>query len=356
MNNQDLEKRHKSLQAKYRRLKSCHTCVKDDQDAKHFKADESTMDPLVKLEEPIFHKIMKYLSGKQLLKAMTVSAGWKQFIEKRSSLMNRAMDQVVAKVDINNWPISIATYVSFDNSEELRPYRHMKSSVWVRLNTKAFSVARYAATLETLIIPNKNYCRCYDGDENRKIEQSSVKNCEFLKLRRLAIYQNNAIFCFKNCSFPAVTDLRFSYSDPPKKKSLRDILRSFPQLKSLEAVIKDENDSFDPLTIEADEQQPKIEKAVLLGFNSEFMKDQQNSLKDLKMTGVNLKQLSWLLRDLKLLKSLTLEVIFYSSLNQAIFPQNSSIEHLTIYGFNSISTRLNTDVPEFFRSLLEALP
>lgn len=349
----ELEVKVQVLSVRNRRLELKHECLK------HPEADESTTDPLVKLKEPLFHRIMKYLNKNELLTAMQVSVNWKQFIIS-SSLMN----QVKVKPNVWRWSVPLAKSVLFGDPDQIRPYQHMECPIWVKLASKVFSISRYASTLETLTIPDADNCgNCYRNNDEYEADENIIEDCEFPKLQRLSIYHPKAIFFFKNCSFPAVTELMFKLDDY-HIKSLREILRNFPQLKGLKVKsFKIHDKQQDPLTIEADKRQPKIEKLHIGSYHSEFMKDQQKSLQHLKTKSIIDKQLVWLLRDMKALKSLQIKKI-YLGVDDDNFPQNDSIKYLKVYNFSKKAERLYYDASEassarilqFMRNLFLALP
>lgn len=299
---------------------------------------EESMDPMQWLREDELQPIMKYFKGMELLKLMEVSRVWKKFIENRSPLINRAMDAVVFKPEVNSSILPLVNRM-FSDDRQKRPYKHMKSTFVISLSqcVNAMPIHYYAATLETLEID--------DSEGKGKIE-----GCEFPRLKLLK-YKGHRFELFKNFSCPQATHLELSDSGYLLTyDAFKESLYKFPNLTCLninywgllfslrEGPLIRINQQ-DPLFIEADPALPKIEHIRASDYHAVFIKTQQNWLQVLDVGYITVQELSWLLRDLKVLKSLSIRNL---SPGEGDLETNRSIEVLRIRNVAGPRRRFNT--------------
>lgn len=305
--------------------------VQIEEDGEH----KETMDPLVKVPDA-FDEILKYLTGKELLTAMLVSKGWMEFIESHSKLINQAMDGVIFCPESRVLKLSLLDG-SFDKNLTKRPYKHMRGTLNLIFHPEGkveFELAHYyPGTLETLEIRGSAHASRDSKFLIPFFARYDVKDFEFAKLKKLRCWDYDDLKWF---SYPEVTHLQVhgGYLEASVANAAGETLCKFPKLTCLilycdylDELDEDngniENYEFDPL-------QPKIQQMMTTIFLPKLMKQHQNSLQVFETDKANLKELSWMLRNLKQLRSLTINHLCFADNDEEFSYQNNSVEVLKI--------------------------
>lgn len=339
------------------------------------------MDPFKRLKlDEILH-VMQYLTGKELLEAMKVSQGWKNLIEGQSKLMNRAMYGVVMKPNLKDCSLVMVKKIL----DECRPYKRMKSPLIIRKVFKLFKeiepIQHYAASLVILEIDDELYNQDqYSGgnsDYEYECERTNVKGCEFPKLKMLK-YRGKFIGRLKSFSFPALShfqvigkDERNDHMSFPVEDFL-EVVAKMPELKILHGEYDDvnyENDEQEGIEDVSEEEEKeatkleeiqikqKIQEISLSYYYPDFMEQFENSLRVLEVDELNLVQVSWVLKDLKVLKSLTVKRI--DARGRRKLRENTSIEifkYTAEHNYRVDWMRYDYPHTKFYKRLLKALP
>lgn len=190
----------------------------------HTENDKNSMDPL-KLPEPCTQAIMKYLTAKELLKAIEVSKYWKEFIESRNFLMNRVMNNIVVKPSIKDCSRSLINNLFNDNNARTA-YKHMRSLLQVDREFEHTKITicpmnYFASTLETLLVDRK--CMSYKdylAKRDESYESIEFKNCDYPKLRMADL--GEAWNSFKDSSFKVLTHLRIKIDPDPNSMIFKE--------------------------------------------------------------------------------------------------------------------------------------
>jgi hypothetical protein len=322
-----LNQKHESLKEKYKQLATCHKCIKEDPvefegpPSKKQKVihkdpedeDKSSMDPIKRLPEPIAIETLKCLTGTELISAMEVSKSWCDFISVRSGLMNK----IVFEPTFGDCELPMINEI-FDENGNKRHYKHMTGAVGLR--KKYYSVvhpiSRYASTLETLDVKKARfYGESQDLCPLAWHIETPLKT--FPKLRKLS-YDCLDNSNFLENSFPSLTYLRF-YNNNFNNCNCGNnhvnghgiidgkLVLSFQQLKVL--VIDSDGRLYDDGEKEETfiQHNAKLESVYSNHYYQAFMKRYQLSLKKLELRFAFETDVTALLQDLKLLKSLTIE-------------------------------------------------
>lgn len=330
--------------------------VKDELDeppAKRLKTDDNLMDPFEKLKEDDILEVMKYLSGKELLQAMEVSKSWKKFIESQKLLMNRAMEEVLVKPNLRNFTLPQVAW-TFSHRSEKRAYKHMEAPFKLSLNVNP--IERHAATLTTLTVKPDN-----NSSNN---STASTKTLEFSQLKSLTI-EKCFLLNFMRYSFPVLEFVKLDNVGETLKLSIFDLrifLHCCPNLKELELQScggfnsllngRDFYDAFGNGGINNlfHLDQPKIERITISGYFTGLMNDQKHSLKVLDVKLVNQDDIDEILKNLKVLKSLTIGKFLVDDDPDEFNCTNNSIERLEILRCRE-GSRTRQTLQDFIKTL-----
>lgn len=309
-------------------------------------------DPILKLPENCRYELMTYLTGKELLTATEVSSQWKKYIEKTSSLMNRAMDQIVVKPDVKGASLALLNSL-FDPEREKRPYKHMEAPFY--LHSPAVNpISFFASSLETLKTPYN----CSENEESlvSDKEDNEIAGCTLPNLWKLD-YSYSTWDRLKKFECPELTHLMMSCNGfSSRYDELKTLLRSMPKLKYFhgEGYIEHPMITADPEEAPDDRLQPSIVGICIVSW-SRLILDQGATLAKLEILEINLIGISLVLRDLKFLKSLSIGRLVWQG--DEDFQENSSLEVLKIRAVCASPQNYDLNSPQrlfpFFSALKE---
>jgi hypothetical protein len=365
-NHQSLNQKHQNLNEKYQQLASLHNVNIEDPDESDSpptkkqkidieKDDEKSMDPL-KLPEPAANKILKYLSGKELVNSMLVSKSWRDFIKVRGSLLDKVIFKPKYKECVCEYPPVEETF----SEENKRHYRHMKATLWLykEYSRTLCPITIHASTLRTLTVAR-------DCAESWYLWQPQLvlQPCIFPKLWMLSYDLSFSLCNLSEFSFPMLTHLRLSdesnFSPIPISPIVK-FISSLPRLKVFETSLN-MDPSYDmgmsALKISEEIKLPKIKAMIITSiftyYASDFVKLFQSTLERLWITfRTNIEQLNELLQELKVLKLLAIRLFYVNEYEEVTFVRNDSIEILQI----KEACSLKGNIQQHLESLLLALP
>lgn len=298
--------------------------------------DEIQSDPL-KLPEPVRKEILKYFKGKELLEIREVTSYWKSYIESSNFLMNRAMDQIVARfLDDDD-----------DHMEQMMrtnmKVKHMRSFfLKYKVSNDSFLlyplIEHFAVSLVTIDI---TMVFCGEFQEDIKDEEVSIPPIKFPLLKNLEIFCDGKVHHenihrsmakFLTCSdFPEVTHLYLSenfFNDG----NFTSFLSKFPKLKHFEISNEEE------ITVnEEDENLPKLEHLILKRFGEKITRAFKNTLLNLELgywDDFGKAGLIFLISNLPMLKKLTIDISLEDESNNDPYPQHNNLEELSIEIYN----------------------